>query len=172
MMLRVEKETAINVWITELVSGSFTQQEDGPSSILLKNGTTIGKARIYGIAVSTEELIVDDGTGSILVRTFETPFNVKIGDPVLVIGKPRMYEEQCYILGEIVKKIDKKWLEIREKTHPPIEQEPIEIVRTLDKGDGANYEEVAARIGEEKVIHLLATGEIFETRPGKIKVLE
>lgn len=169
MKLWVERETAINVWITELVSGSFTQQEDGPSSILLQNGKTIGKARIYGIAVSTEELIVDDGTGSILVRTFETPFNVKIGDPVLVIGRPRMYEEQCYILGEIVKKIDKKWLEIREKTHPA---EPIEIIRTLDKGDGANYEEVAARIGEEKVIHLLATGEIFETRPGKIKVLE
>lgn len=167
----MERETAVHAWITELTSGSFTQEEDGPSSVLLQNGTTIGKARIYGIAVSTEELVVDDGTGSILVRTFEKQFNVKIGDPVLVIGKPRIYQEQCYILGEIVKKIDTKWLEIIQKTHP-IKQESIEIIRNLDKGDGANYEEVAARIGEEKIIHLLSTGQIFETRPGKIKVLE
>ncbi len=167
----MEKDTAVHTWISELNSGSFIQQEDEPSTIQLQNGTTIKKTRIYGIAVSTEELIVDDGTGSILVRTFEAPFNIQIGDPVLVIGRPRMYERQCYILGEIVKKTDKKWLEIAQKTHP-IKQEPIELIKTLDKGEGANYEEVAARIGEEKIIHLLATGEIFETRPGKIKVLE
>ncbi|MBW2970231.1 hypothetical protein KY319_03855 [Candidatus Woesearchaeota archaeon] len=167
----MERETAKHVWISELLSGSPLQQPDEASTIILPNGTTAGRVRIYATAVSTEELIIDDGTGSILVRTFEKPFNVQIGDFVLVIGRPRIYNEQCYILGEIVKKTDIKWLKIKEKTNPK-EQDPIAIIKALDKGEGADYNEIAEKIGEDKITHLLAIGEAFETRPGKIKILE
>ena len=166
----MERDTAKHVWISELLSGSLLLRENSPSEILLKDGSAIIRARMYGIVVSTNELVVDDSTGSILVRTFENSFNANIGDTVLVIGRPRMHNDQCYILGEIVKKIDPKWLEIREKTHP--RQDPISIIRTLDKGEGADYQKVASQIGEDKVIHLLSTGEIFETRPGKLRILE
>jgi RPA family protein len=173
----VESKPAVPIWITELLSGSFNQQDDMPAQVVLANGTALERLRIHGIVVSTNDLVVDDGTGSILVRSFETPASVNIGDPVLVIGRPRVYNEQQYVLGEIVKKIDPKWLELRKKTSPAPaaqQQDVLSIVRQLDSGDGADYNAVLAQIGnnEEKIVHLLAVGELFETRPGKLKVLE
>jgi RPA family protein len=173
----VESKPAVPIWITELLSGSFNQQDDMPAQVVLADGTALERLRIQGIVVSTNDLVVDDGTGSILVRSFETPASVSIGDPVMVIGRPRVYNGQQYILGEIVKKIDPNWLELRKKTSPAPaaqQQDVLSIVRQLDAGDGADYNAVLAQIGnnEEKIVHLLAVGELFETRPGKLKVLE
>jgi RPA family protein len=171
----VDRQTAIPVWISELLSGSFQQQEDTPARVILPNGSSVERIRIYGIIVSASDLVVDDGTGSILVRSFETPAKAAIGDSVLVIGRPRIYNGQQYILGEIVKKIDPLWLEARKKNKQPTQQQDVlSVVRALDTGEGADYNVVLAKIGnnEEKIVHLLAVGELFETRPGKLKVLE
>lgn len=168
----MEQHTAKPTWISEILNANFIQQEDGPSTIELQDGTIAHKIRIYGIIVSTDEIVVDDGTGSILVRTFETNQKTTLGDPVIVIGKPRTYNNQPYILGEIVKKIDPKWMELRKKQK---KQNPLEIVKELDKGEGADYNEVITKIGnngEEIIVSLLAKGDLFETRPGKLKVLE
>jgi hypothetical protein len=169
------KPTAIPVWISELLSGRLTQQEDTPSTIILPDGRTAQRVRIYGVIVSTNEIIIDDGTGSILVRSFETPINAEVGAPALVIGRPRMYEGQQYILGEIIKTIHPGWLQLRNKQKPAKTENPLDIVRTLDKGEGAEYDEVIKRIGakgEEIIVHLLSTGELFETKPGRLKLLE
>ncbi len=171
----MEQKPALPVWIAELLSGSFTQREDTPAHVVLPNGKSVERLRIYGIVVSTNDLVVDDGTGSILIRNFDTPATAKIGETVLVIGRPRVYNGQQYILGEIVKKIDPKWLEVRKKAEQPAQQQDVlSIVRALDSGEGADYNAVLAKIGnnEEKIVHLLAVGELFETRPGKLKVLE
>ena len=170
-----QKPTAIPVWISELRSGRFAQQEDAPSAVILQDGKELQRVRLYGVIVSTNELVVDDGTGSILIRTFETPTNAQIGDPVLVIGRPRVYNEQPYLLGEIIKTVHPDWLQLRKKQAPIKTQNPLEIVRALDNGEGADYDEVLKRIGtkgEDIIVHLLSTGEIFETKPGKLKLLE
>ncbi len=170
-----QKPTAIPVWISELLSGRFTQQEDSPSSIVLSDGRTAQRVRLYGIIVSTNEIVIDDGTGSMLVRSFETPLNAQVGAPALVIGRPREYNGQQYILGEIIKTIHPGWLQLRKQQKPAKTENPLDIVRTLDTGEGAEYDEVVKRIGtkgEETIVHLLSTGELFETKPGKLKLLE
>ena len=174
-----QQPTAAPVWISELLSASFLQQEETPSAVALKDGRILQRIRLYGIAVSTDELVVDDGTGSILVRTFDKTWLAKIGDPVLVIGRPRVYNQLPYLLGEIVKKTDSKWLELRKKQQPSSKEQQtglaLATVRALDTGDGADYNEVVERLGsrgEEFIVHLLAIGALFETRPGKLKVLE
>jgi hypothetical protein len=170
-----QKPTAIPVWISELLSGRFTQQEDSPSAIVLSDGRTMQRVRLYGIIVSTNEIIIDDGTGSILVRSFEAPINAQVGAPALVIGRPREYNGQQYILGEIIKTIHPGWLQLRNQQKPAKTENPLDIVRTLDTGEGAEYDEVVKRIGtkgEEIIVHLLSTGELFETKPGRLKLLE
>ena len=175
-----QREPAVHAWISELHSGSVVQNEDTPSSVVLPSGITAYRVRLYGIAVSQDELVIDDGTGSVNVRAFDQRFTFNIGEPILVIGKPRLYNEQLYILGEIVKRVDTGWLHLREKQHPkPTMQNPkenaIEIVRSLDAGDGADYTSVISKLGgkgEELIVHLLAVGELFETKPGKLKILE
>ncbi len=174
-----QREPALHTWIIDLLSGSFTQNENGPSSVTLQNGTTLYRARLYGIVVSKDELVIDDSTGNIIVRGFDQHFTATLGEPVLVIGRPRMYNEHLYLLGEIVKKVDIRWLQWREKQYPRTQTNPreyaLDIVRTLDTGTGADYNNVIARLGttgEELIVHLLATGELFETKPGKLKILE
>jgi hypothetical protein len=86
-----------------------------------------------------------------------------------------MYNGQPYLLGEIIKTVHPGWLQLRKKQAPAKTQNPVEVVRALDKGEGADYDEVLKQIGkggEDIIVHLLSTGEIFETRPGKLKLLE
>jgi RPA family protein len=172
-----ERPTAIPITIADINSGSFVQQEDAPSTLILSSGTNAGRIRIGGIVVAINELVIDDGTGSMLIRTFDTTQSFAIGDSVIVIGKPRAYQNQPYVLGEIIKKTNPKWIEYWKKKQPKTstKEAAINAVRKLDRGDGADYNEVITSIGakgEELIIHLLTAGELFETRPGKLKVLE
>ena len=179
------RHTALPVFIAQLDSSQYVQSADEPSGITLPDGKVAGRVRIYGLCVSTNELVVDDGTGSIVVRSFDKPFTCELGSPILVIGRPRTYNNELYILGEIVKTIDPKWIELHKKLNPfsPIEKKAaskpssnaIDLVRKHDTGEGADYTAVVNELGpsgEEMIVHLLAIGELFETKPGKLKVLE
>ena len=51
----------------------------------------------------------------------------------------------------------------------------ISIIRELDPGDGAPVDEVLAKAGvgaEQKLRSLIAEGEVFELRAGKVQVLD
>lgn len=173
-------DAARHVYVGELLAGRFVESESSSGSIVLPDGDSVSKVRIYGIVVS-DELVVDDGTGSILARSFDKSFSVQIGAPVLIIGRPRIYNGSWYVVAEVVKVIDSKWMEWARKKNPPklvekpAAQSPLDVVRSLDAGDGADYNDVVSRLGaggEEAVVHMLAMGELFEIRPGRLKVLE
>jgi RPA family protein len=54
-------------------------------------------------------------------------------------------------------------------------QKVLAQIRELDKGEGASYDDVAQRLGDqaEAVIKMMMEqGELFEIKPGKLKVLE
>lgn len=155
----------------------FVESPDAPSAFMLSDGRMVRRVRMYGIAVGVNELVIDDSSGSVLVRTFGNAPDIDIGVPVLVIGRPRMFEGEVYILGELIRSIDSAWLDFAKKRWPKKAKkpDPVSVVKGLDAGEGADYDEVVAKLGkggEELVVHLLAVGELFETRPGKLKVLE
>lgn len=170
------RDTAEHVWIEELSGSSFVESPDAPSSLLLSDGRSVRRLRLYGLVVGTGELVVDDGTGSILIRSFDEFSSFDIGSPVMVIGRPRMFDGKIYVIGELVKSINSAWLSFAKKRWPVSSSlDPLSIVKELDSGNGADYEQVVARLGskgENQIVHLLAVGELFETRPGKLKVLE
>lgn len=167
-------DTAQHIWIRELIEGQFIHTDDAPSKLQTQDGRALSRVRIFGIVVSTNDIVVDDGTSSILVRNFDNTPAPPIGSPVLVIGRPRIYDNNPYVLGEIVKPCDPRWLDIRKRAHP-LRKDPITLIRELDTGDGADYETAISKLGnrgEEIITHLLANGELFETKPGKLKILE
>lgn len=171
-------DTAMHVWVAELLQGTFRETE-GASELVFSGGVA-QRIRIYGFVVSRDELVVDDGTGSVVVRSFDRSFVAELGSPILVIGRPRVYAGEKYVLGELVKKVDPKWIELARRKRPFVQQvspneRALVLVRKLDSGEGADYDKVVAELGangEELVIHLLAVGELFETKPGRLKVLE
>ncbi|MFT4303297.1 MAG: hypothetical protein ACMXYG_01920 [Candidatus Woesearchaeota archaeon] len=205
-----ERQTAKIASIKEIVEGKYYKQEGWePNYVLTTSNEKISRVNILGIVVTVPEkvnsMFIDDGSNKIEVRSFEDGpsfSNYTIGDIVLIIGRPREYNDEIYINAEIVRKIENKgWLEYRkkqislkQKNNPSIitsidekkseinEVEPeldimdtiILKIKELDKGDGCFVSELSKYIDnpDATIEKLLLKGEIFEISPGKVKVLE
>jgi RPA family protein len=145
--------------------------------------------------------MVDDGSGTMEVRSFDQSLpTLEVGNLVRVVGRPRVYNDQLYISMEIMVKLDDtKWLawhqkllehfakerpevpgqeevhvdEITEEEH---DYEPIlSMIDEMDTGEGVDMEAVKEKLDvpdpQGLLEKLLLHGEIFEIRPGRIKVL-
>ena len=205
----IKRLIAFHVPIELIIKSRFVKSEEELSpSYLVYNEKNISRVNVIGIVVSVEnenEFMIDDGTGKVPVRSFEQQKTaVNIGDVVNVIGRPREYNNERYIMPEIIKKSDEKWMRIRKEeikrngmgiieeskeetgeeeyveenvekildTHDAI----IDFIKSRDKGEGVDVEGIIkeCRIDNcDKVIEsMLKEGEIFENKPGRIKVLE
>jgi len=206
-----KRQIAYKVRIKDLLDGRYVKEDGWMPNYIESKGRQISRMNLIGVVVSKQlepnyqSLVVDDGTGKIAVRTFDEKNrfdDVDIGDVLLLIGRPREYNGEKYILIEILRKVEnEKWIELRKlelnkqaeqeaaqnteekqvKTEEIVEEEVddtyqkiIEKIKELDKGDGADFDEIIKDIkeGEKLIDSLLKRGEIFETKPGKLKVLE
>jgi len=214
-----KRQTAYKVWIKDIIHGKY-QVEEGwnPNFLTTDYGLKVSRINLIGTIVqaSNEEeeqkyIFIDDGSGELPIRSFNDEFILKglhIGDTVAVIGKIREYNDDKYVVPEIVKKLDNnRWLHLRrielekkekllkriplreEKPDNEVSKENLEesksdtdsdkiltLIKKLDSGDGADLDEVIKESKDEKceniINNLLMNGEIFELKPGKIKVLE
>ena len=173
------------------------------------NGMNISRVNIVATLIyKSEDLnydsaIIDDGGGRILVRGFEKSnifSNVDVGDVVLVVGKIRDFNNERYIIPEILKKVeDAGWMNVRKlelrKSSVVIEDttkdknggliedikldnhaEVYDLIKKLDEGDGVPIDDAIKNSkicdAEEIISRLLEKGDIFEVKPGKLKILE
>jgi len=62
-------------------------------------------------------ITLDDGTGNIRVKAFADAThllqNLQLGDSIIIIGVIRFYNDELYIMPEIIKNMDPKWLVAR-----------------------------------------------------------
>jgi hypothetical protein len=221
MATQYTRQTAVPCTLEEIKGGAWVQN-DGltPSGVRTPRGM-IARASTIGVIIEKRGdagLTLDDGTSIINVRSFDTnpvPVRADIGDIVLVVGRPREYNGERYLVLEICKKLrNPAWAQYRKHELAaglPATQErgapvaPIEVpahsvtiqkdesgedgsevknpfealigkIRELDSGSGADIEDVLAVLavdgGDKYLRTLIEEGEIFETRPGKVKVLE
>ncbi len=214
-----KRQIAYKIKINDILRGEYVKEEEEwmPNYIKIDN-KKVSRVNLIAVVVSKRnlensnhyELITDDGSGKILVRSFEENNNfegIGVGDPVLIIGRPREYLNERYIVSEILKKIDNQlWIELRkleienkkeEITINEIDEEErekrnnqelnanlerdinikiFELIKEMDKGDGADIEDVITKANieriEEIIEGLLKEGDIFEINRGKLKVLE
>lgn len=208
------RETAKLCSLKELINGEYTIQEGWQPNYVLVGERKISRINIIGVVVeksSQFQFVMDDGTASILVMDFNKNQNtskLQVGDPVLVIGRPRMTDNGLFIASEIVSsdqlKKNKEWLLLRKKqlnelpkSDPKTEQavvdspkhfveaklpsqqvtgdDVVDFIKKKDTGDGVLIEESIAFFGEdadEIILMLLSMGEIYEIKPGRVKVLE
>jgi RPA family protein len=201
-MASIKREIAMICMIDDLLQGSFVRTEGWNPSYFSTEMGDVSRANIMGVVVNKEPnggVLLDDGSGRILLRSFEENAfaGVDTGDLVLVIGRPRIYNEQKYVLPEIIKKVDQRWGEYRrlqlellrkrvkkavavsiKEAVPPVNyfQKILEFIKDLDSGSGADAEEVIKRSGapdaDALIRKLIEEGEIFELKPGKLKILE
>lgn len=210
----VERLTARKCPIGELLSGAYVQKEGTKPNHVATSRGAVSRANLIAAVVdkpSPNTILLDDGSGRIEARAFDNAQlfdNVMVGDILLLIGRPREYQQSRYLVAEIAKRLGSPtWLELRraevgsipgeapkeevvgaEEEAAPVEPAAGEelavgkmdtvlaLIKKLDEGQGAPIEQVIERSGDaatEKVLtDLMAEGEIFEIKPGRVKVLE
>ena len=208
----VKREIAYKVRIKDVLDGKYIKEEGWtPNYILTSDGRRVSRVNIIAVVVSKNTdnlnyaLVLDDGSGRISIRSFDSGKildDFDIGDIILIIGRPREYGNEKYLVSEIIRKVEnKKWVDVRkielkkepeigkkEEIKEEVEEEVIEtdgrslpqkifsLVKELDKGDGVEVEKIIEKLNSEDVDkminNLLKEGEMFEIRPGRIKILE
>ena len=119
------RRPAVKIEISHLRQGRFIENNQWEPNTIETIFGKIQRINIIGIMISKDEehssFILDDGTGTIIIDyNFSTELDLenikKIygGDCINIIGKPRKFNENIYIVPEIVKKVnDLKWIKHR-----------------------------------------------------------
>ena len=205
-----KRQIAYVVSIKEILEGKYVKQEGWEPNYLITKDKKVSRINVMGVIVDQSinqdlnynSITIDDGE-RIAVRQFgEITKEFQPGNCVLVIGRVREFNEERYVVSEIIKKVDEKWLKYRkkylevntqekpiieekeEKSAPPQNNKenflPVEtvynIIKKLDDGSGVTHEDISNESKltniDEIIGTLLKEGEIFELKPGVLKVLE
>lgn len=143
-------------------------------------------------------LKLDDGSGQINLRIFaddvEKFKNINQGQTVLVIGVLRQFNDEIYIIPEIIRELDPKYLLVRKleienrkaKNTEPVARD--QIIAVKDKILGAikgaedeggieidriimSLRDISPVIINQEIQKFLEEGIVFEPRPGKVRYL-
>jgi len=208
-----ERLTAYKSFIKEILNGTYHKMEGwDPNFIQSPLGKNLSRVNLIATVIALNKgaedkvvgMNIDDGSAQIALRVFdniEIFSGLGIGNIVQIIGKPREYNGERYIVPEIIRPIDSNWLLVRKMefeaeygqnyldigpaapqvTNTAKEDDKnaydgvLEFLQKNDKGDGVDIEKVVSSLSikdsERIVDDLLKQGEIFEIRPGRVKVL-
>jgi len=202
-----KRQTAYKVWIKNVIDSRYMKTEGLNPNYLEINGKEVSRVNIIGAVVEKSEindrqsLVLDDGSGKLSVMDFENRAlldRLDVGNIVLIIGKPREFSSEKYLLIETIKKVDDEWAKVRVlelgnikaykensslRDSEPGKREDLEslknqilkLIKGLDKGEGVSIEDIPPEQFKDvdKIVNvLLKEGDVFEIKPGKLKVLE
>jgi len=180
-----KRQTAFKISIDQLQKGDYVKNEGwNPSYVVDNMNRKVSRVNCMGTAVTQTEMtgsqfsfLLDDSTNKIMVRSFDRVHGIDgigIADTLQIIGKVREYNDERYIVLEVVKHIDPKWLLVRKNelsllktegkeepiaTKPKIDNQPSEenvednsdaqtiynLIKEEDKGDGALIDDIIAK---------------------------
>lgn len=120
MEQKIKRETAKYVEAIDIKNSNYIKQEGWNPNYLDCEYGRVSRINIIGTVITKEpqKIVIDDSTASIEIRSFEEikADDVKVGDNINIIGRPREFNDEIYILPEIVRKInDENFIEYRKK---------------------------------------------------------
>ena len=138
-------------------------------------------------------ITVDDASGQIRLKSFgddiENLKNITQGDTLQIIGNLREWNTDLYILPEITKKVDPRWLLVRKleiqnarkdialSKDSPVKDLVMKKIRDSEIDGGIDSDriimdvEASPQIIKEEIKRLLEEGLIYEPRPGRLRYL-
>lgn len=143
-------------------------------------------------------ITLDDGSAQIRARVFSDDVSkfqdISQGDTLIIIGLLRFFNQEIYILPEIIKKTDPRYLLIRKleiersyKILPSFEKkqeikvikdEIIQMIKISEANEGIEKEDIIMKIQNtdpavisQEIQKLLEEGIIYEPRPGRVRYL-
>lgn len=205
-----KRETAYKLRINDLLRGTQIFEEfQGMNKRLMfleLGEKRIARVNIIANVVDKYEsererrfasITLDDGSGQIRARVFGEELSkfkdIFQGDTLLVIGVLRSFNQELYILPELVKKQDPKYLLVRkleiEKISNPfytsvpkqeikaLRDEVINLIKDSESKEGIDKEEMIMKIKSrpdlisQEIQKLLEEGIIYEPLPGRVRYL-
>ncbi len=206
-----KRETAYKLRIGDLLRGNqiFEQTQSlNPRLQFVEVGNKIiVRINIIGNVVDKFEsegerkfasITLDDGSGQIRARLFGLDCdkfkNILQGDTLIIIGLIRSFNQELYILPEVMRKTDPKYLLVRklelEKEIPKqltpqqkqevkvLRDEVIDLIKNAEEREGIDKEEIimnlkqsSPQIISQEIKKLLEEGIIYEPRPGRVRYL-
>jgi len=196
-----KRYVAYKLCIADIIKGEFVKDEFSAGYIKFNKINVFRTNIIATIVYKSEDVnytsaVIDDGTAKISLRSFENTnafSKVDVGDMIMVIGRLREFNDEKYIVPEILNKVNNaEWMNVwklqwikknffsnNEKSEEVAKEgneEMFSLIKRLDSGDGVYIDEVVKNSdnAEAEVIinKMLESGDIFEVKPGKIKILE
>ena len=155
-----QRQIAYKVRISEILNGSYVKEEGWAPNYIVIGGNNVSRINIVGIIIAkinnneNVEILIDDKTGKISVRTFNNSsiFDmVDIGDFVLLIGRPREYNSEKYVVPEIIKKIKKAWFELRLIELSNLNTKSIKLENNVNIGEKVEEEKIIEEIIKSKI---------------------
>lgn len=199
--MAIQRQTAYRLNIGDLNTGEFVKGTgEWEASYLKIQNKQVSRINIIGTIVdmfksednSYFTAMIDDGTGNMRIRGWKEEIDLfndlAIGDLVLLVGKIKDYTGSVYITPEIVRKLNnKKWLELRQleiRQNGTItismddpKNSVITKLKELDNSNGIEISELANQLGlkeeelEKEVEDLIKEGEVYQVRPGFLKLI-
>lgn len=137
---------------------------------------------------------IDDASGQIRIKAFGDDVarfkEISQGNTIMIIGKLRFFNNELYILPEIIRQKDPRYLLIRklelEKSQPKIQNKEevkavkdqiIEMLKKAEEEGGISTDKLIMEIRappdiiNQEIQKLLEDGLAYEPRPGKIRYL-
>jgi len=189
---------AVRLSINHVLNSPIVKGDDERPSFITVNGRDVYRVMLTAFVSEREgrQFTIDDGTGSVSLSVFDE-MEINPGDCVRVIGRVREYGNERMVSGEIVRKCSPEWAAVHKRkvllevgelsqretpgvmvegTHSRMTSSDIfREVEARDKGDGASIEEIIGVLGRKadyEIKRLVEEGELFEIRPGFVKVLK
>jgi len=180
-----KRQIAYKVRIKDIIGGEYVKENGWQPNYVELNGNKISRVNLIGtvvLKIDGSNLVLDDGGGKIPLRVFENNSffkKIDIGDVVLLIGRPREFDSEKYIMPEILRKIDNPtWIDVRKaelrlnnnlSTNSKVDgeekvtkkevieevkgEDPSErvfnLVKKLDKGEGVDIMDIIDGIKDE-----------------------
>ncbi|MFH1064560.1 MAG: hypothetical protein V1729_05745 [Candidatus Woesearchaeota archaeon] len=177
-----KRQVAHKVRIADILNNRYVKEDGWLPNYISVGAKKVSRANILGVIVSKDaqegsqapNFMLDDGTGRLSLKFFEQGNSLDVGDIVGVIGRPREFGAERYLVPEIIRKIsNSKWIEVRklelalslhntkkeEHSNAPVvldtEEETIEetnplsqiaeIIKREDSGSGVSFEEISVK---------------------------
>ncbi len=204
-----KRETAHKLRIGDLLRGNPIFQDSEDMNKRLKflelGNRQIVRVNIIANVVDKYEsqgdkrfasITVDDGSGQVRARLFGEDINkfndISQGDTLLLIGVLRFFNNELYIIPELIKKQDPRYLLVRkleiEKSYnysTPVQKQEIKVLRDeiinlikiSESNEGIEKEDIIMKIKSppelitQEIKKLLEEGVIYEPKPGRVRYL-
>ncbi|MEK6852933.1 MAG: hypothetical protein AABX59_03570 [Nanoarchaeota archaeon] len=112
-----ERLTAYKIWISDLLVGSYVEQQGEPDYVDAI-GRKVSRINLIASVVDTftrdgyATLTLDDGSSQIRLKTFKDDTkllqDISMGNIILVVARVRSFNNELYLVPEILRKVDNK----------------------------------------------------------------